>query len=290
MPVFLLECERRLVEEYSRRVRPCMEQQGDERGVALAAAGQCRPAGLWAGRAGVVVGSGGARWPAAPCPSHRTEPPSAALLGLEVAGGVGAPGSLLSGPPHPCAQSRFQPCRMPHCRRCDAYLEPCTRKSLVATVERCLVARHFAAVLERGFEAMLAQNRVEDLARLYRWEGVTAAPARGPAGGRVGSRSQAAHVAALACGASLLPLTKWYTWPSPVMGLLRMPGRHQRPCALQWPSARLCSHAASVHASTPWTRCAWRSGRTFVPVAAASCWTRRRMLRWCRCAGWGAWQ
>lgn len=51
--------------------------------------------------------------------------------------------------------------------RCDVYLEPCTRKTLVATVEQYLVARHFGTVLDRGFEVMLAQNRLEDLARLY---------------------------------------------------------------------------------------------------------------------------
>lgn len=74
---------------------------------------------------------------------------------------------------HPFAWSRKQPFSVSiddlfACDRCDVYLEPCTRKTLVATVEQYLVARHFGTVLDRGFEVMLAQNRLEDLARLYR--------------------------------------------------------------------------------------------------------------------------
>jgi cullin-4 len=51
--------------------------------------------------------------------------------------------------------------------RCDAYLEPATRRPLVEAVETCLVERHLPTVLEHGLDAMLAENRAEDLARLY---------------------------------------------------------------------------------------------------------------------------
>lgn len=52
--------------------------------------------------------------------------------------------------------------------RCDAYLEGRTRKPLVAVVERRLLEGHMAALLERGFDGLLAEGRVDDLARLYK--------------------------------------------------------------------------------------------------------------------------
>lgn len=51
--------------------------------------------------------------------------------------------------------------------RCDAYLEPRARKPLIAAVERRLLEAHVAALLDRGFDPLLAENRTPDLSRLY---------------------------------------------------------------------------------------------------------------------------
>ena len=51
--------------------------------------------------------------------------------------------------------------------RCQNYLDSSTRKPLVAAAEEQLLAAHMAALLERGFDALMAQARVADLARLY---------------------------------------------------------------------------------------------------------------------------
>lgn len=51
--------------------------------------------------------------------------------------------------------------------RCQVYLAAATRKPLIACVELQLLERHMPAILERGFEVMLQQQRIEDLARLY---------------------------------------------------------------------------------------------------------------------------
>lgn len=51
--------------------------------------------------------------------------------------------------------------------RCQHYLDPSTRKSLIQAVEKQLVSRHIATILEKGFALMMDASRQEDLARLY---------------------------------------------------------------------------------------------------------------------------
>ena len=51
--------------------------------------------------------------------------------------------------------------------RCQNYLDASTRKPLIAAVEEQLLSKHMAAMLEKGFEPMMADMRVGDLARLY---------------------------------------------------------------------------------------------------------------------------
>ena len=51
--------------------------------------------------------------------------------------------------------------------RCQNYLDASTRKPLIAAVEEQLLSKHMAAMLEKGFDAMMADMRVHDLARLY---------------------------------------------------------------------------------------------------------------------------
>ena len=55
--------------------------------------------------------------------------------------------------------------------RCQVYLDASTRKPLINCVEGQLVKHHIATILERGFAALVMQNRVEDLARLYTLSG-----------------------------------------------------------------------------------------------------------------------
>ena len=83
-------------------------------------------------------------------------------------------------PSPPCSNGAWQGCDAAayaaHCERrlaeeaarCELYLEPATRAPLVALVERCLVQRHLGVMLTCDFERLLAQERVDDLARLYR--------------------------------------------------------------------------------------------------------------------------
>ncbi len=51
--------------------------------------------------------------------------------------------------------------------RCQNYLDASTRKPLISVVEEQLLSKHMAAMLEKGFDAMMADMRVPDLARLY---------------------------------------------------------------------------------------------------------------------------
>jgi cullin-4 len=51
--------------------------------------------------------------------------------------------------------------------RCQVYLDVISRKPLVRCVEKQLVEHHVLAILVRGFNQMVAQHRVADLARLY---------------------------------------------------------------------------------------------------------------------------
>lgn len=51
--------------------------------------------------------------------------------------------------------------------RCQHYLDVITRKPLIAAVEAQLLERHVASILEKGFDALMADQRVPDLARLY---------------------------------------------------------------------------------------------------------------------------
>lgn len=52
--------------------------------------------------------------------------------------------------------------------RCTHYLDQQTRRPLLAAVERELVERHLETVLERGFDDMVAGQRVAELALLFR--------------------------------------------------------------------------------------------------------------------------
>lgn len=51
--------------------------------------------------------------------------------------------------------------------RCSQYLDTDTRKPLIATLEREILAKHIPAILERGFAQLVAAQRLQDLARLY---------------------------------------------------------------------------------------------------------------------------
>jgi len=51
--------------------------------------------------------------------------------------------------------------------RCQNYLDASTRKPLISAVEDQLLSKHMAAMLEKGFDSMMADMRVPDLARLY---------------------------------------------------------------------------------------------------------------------------
>lgn len=51
--------------------------------------------------------------------------------------------------------------------RCQTYLDSSTRKPLIQVVEKQLISRHIALILEKGFNSLLDSHRVEDLARLY---------------------------------------------------------------------------------------------------------------------------
>lgn len=51
--------------------------------------------------------------------------------------------------------------------RCNFYLDPSTRKQLVVTVEKQLIQEHASMQLDRGFAALMDENRLTDLARLY---------------------------------------------------------------------------------------------------------------------------
>ena len=53
--------------------------------------------------------------------------------------------------------------------RCAHYLDGVTRKPLVAAVEAQLLERHMGAILEKGFDALMAEQRVPDLARFPSW-------------------------------------------------------------------------------------------------------------------------
>jgi len=52
--------------------------------------------------------------------------------------------------------------------RCQQYLDPATRAPLIAAVEARLLQGHLAALLDKGFEGLVAGARLPDLARLYR--------------------------------------------------------------------------------------------------------------------------
>lgn len=51
--------------------------------------------------------------------------------------------------------------------RCQQYLDASTRKPLISAVESQLLERHVAAILEKGFDGLMAEGRVADLARLF---------------------------------------------------------------------------------------------------------------------------
>eukprot|EP00241_Pyramimonas_parkeae_P003213 CAMPEP_0114239402 /NCGR_PEP_ID=MMETSP0058-20121206/8441_1 /TAXON_ID=36894 /ORGANISM="Pyramimonas parkeae, CCMP726" /LENGTH=764 /DNA_ID=CAMNT_0001351581 /DNA_START=97 /DNA_END=2391 /DNA_ORIENTATION=+ len=51
--------------------------------------------------------------------------------------------------------------------RCVHYLDASTRKPLLAVVEKELLERHTSAVLEKGFDSLMSENRIADLARMY---------------------------------------------------------------------------------------------------------------------------
>eukprot|EP00850_Spirogloea_muscicola_P010528 SM000062S19914 [mRNA] locus=s62:329855:335359:+ [translate_table: standard] len=51
--------------------------------------------------------------------------------------------------------------------RCVQYLDASTRKLLIPTIEKQLLERHTAAILDKGFSVLMDGNRAEDLQRLY---------------------------------------------------------------------------------------------------------------------------
>ncbi|KAL5977485.1 Cullin-4 [Asimina triloba] len=51
--------------------------------------------------------------------------------------------------------------------RCLLYLDPSTRKPLVAAAERQLLERHISAILDKGFTLLMNGNRIEDIQRMY---------------------------------------------------------------------------------------------------------------------------
>ncbi|KAK9823559.1 hypothetical protein WJX72_003747 [[Myrmecia] bisecta] len=51
--------------------------------------------------------------------------------------------------------------------RCQQYLDSSTRKALVHAVERQLLEKHMPTILEKGYDALMAEKRVPDLGRLY---------------------------------------------------------------------------------------------------------------------------
>ncbi|CAI9783451.1 unnamed protein product [Fraxinus pennsylvanica] len=51
--------------------------------------------------------------------------------------------------------------------RCLIYLDPSTRKQLVATVETQLLERYISAILDKGFTTLMDGKRIEDLQRMY---------------------------------------------------------------------------------------------------------------------------
>eukprot|EP00644_Phytophthora_capsici_P001450 jgi/Phyca11/542901/estExt2_Genewise1Plus.C_PHYCAscaffold_100417 len=51
--------------------------------------------------------------------------------------------------------------------RVNHYLDASTKKQLISVVESKLLKPHVATLLERGFETLMASNRIEDLKRMY---------------------------------------------------------------------------------------------------------------------------
>ena len=51
--------------------------------------------------------------------------------------------------------------------RCQNYLEPGTRRHLIKVVEQQLLEAHMGALLDRGFDGLMAEQRILDLARFY---------------------------------------------------------------------------------------------------------------------------
>lgn len=51
--------------------------------------------------------------------------------------------------------------------RCQVYLDASTRKPLMQVVERQLLSRFVAPLLEKGYRQLMDAHRVPDLARLY---------------------------------------------------------------------------------------------------------------------------
>jgi cullin-4 len=52
-------------------------------------------------------------------------------------------------------------------QRVTHYLEPSTRRPLLTSVENALIASHAEGILQKGFDRLVEQGRVADLARLY---------------------------------------------------------------------------------------------------------------------------
>lgn len=47
------------------------------------------------------------------------------------------------------------------------YLEPSTKKALIATVEAQLIEKHCPAIIAKGFDNLMINVRHEDLRRMY---------------------------------------------------------------------------------------------------------------------------
>lgn len=132
--------------------------------------------------------------------------------------------------------------------RCTQYLDPGTRRPLVAVVEAKLLQAHLAALLDKGFEGLVSASRLPDLARLYRWV--------------MGSLSSEAHLSpgALPILLMVLHMTLCCLW----CGFGKFAG--------MWRALTVwcLGHAAWQRGCRCWMRCGWRSRSTSASPAPHS--------------------
>lgn len=53
-------------------------------------------------------------------------------------------------------------------KRSEVYLDPMTKKPLIHTLEKESIIAHIPKILDKGFQVMIKENKIDDLARLYR--------------------------------------------------------------------------------------------------------------------------